>query len=134
VGKQIDSALAAVLRDLSAMVRSTDPASRLTLAARVQGALGGIEQNLDLARYEPTTIRPSENWLRIRHTAVHEIGVLQGPLLLSAIRNPASGADAARRLEQSARLIETETQVEGLETSLTQVKSMALETADHVRN
>jgi multidrug resistance protein MdtO len=126
VGKQIDSAIATALRDLTAMASSADPASRLTLAAQVQGALGGIEQNLDLARYEPPAIRPTERWLRARRTAVQEIGALHGPLLLSAARDPASTADVARRLEQSADLIER--QVDGLERSLDQIKSVAMET------
>jgi multidrug resistance protein MdtO len=135
VGKQIDSALATALRDLKAMAGSADPASRLALAAQVQGALGGIEQNLDLARYEPPAIRPTERWLEARRTAVQEIGALHAPLLLSAARDSSSMAGVMRQLEQSADLIER--QVDGIERSLNQIKSVALETdygtASHTR-
>lgn len=102
VGKRIDPAIAAVLRRLSAMTMAANPAARCSLAAQVQGALGTIEQDLDLARYEPSAIRPTESWLRTRRRAAHEIGALQGPLLLRAGREPTFDADIACRLESVA--------------------------------
>jgi multidrug resistance protein MdtO len=84
VAKSIDPAITAVLRNLSSMAKAPTPAARRSLAAQVQTALGGIEQNLNLARYEPMTIRPSDDWLRARYRVVHEISALHGPLLVSA--------------------------------------------------
>jgi multidrug resistance protein MdtO len=84
VAKTVDPAITAVLRTLSAMARATTPAVRRSLATQVQTALGNIEQNLDLARYEPIAIRPSKGWLQARSRVVHEITALQGPLLMHA--------------------------------------------------
>ena len=102
VGQRIDSAIAAALRRLSGKKGAANPATQRSLAAQVQGALGIIEQDLVLARYEPRTIRPADGWLRTRCRATREIGALQGPLVLCAGREPALDADIARRLEQVA--------------------------------
>ena len=102
VAKRIDPAIASVLRRLSAMAAATSPTTRRSVAAQVQGALGNIEQDLDLARYEPAAIRPDEAWLRARRRASRELGALQGPLLLSADLDPASADDIGQRLERIA--------------------------------
>ena len=80
VAKRIDPAIAAVLRRLSAMAAATTAATRRSLGAEVQGALGNIEQDLDLLRYEPAAIRPTESWLRARRRAAQEMAALQAPL------------------------------------------------------
>lgn len=101
VARGIDPAIAAALRKLSSLTTAPDSATRRSLAAQVQGAIGAIETNLDLARYEPLTIRPDGRWLRARHRAMHEISALQGPLLVSAAhRSNLTGV--ARRLDDLA--------------------------------
>ena len=50
VAKRIDPAIAAVLRRLSAMATAATAATRRSLGAEVQGALGNIEQDLELLR------------------------------------------------------------------------------------
>ena len=102
MAKRIDPAIAATLRQLSAMTMAANAAARRSLAAQAQGSLGTLEQNLQLARYEPPAIRPAESWLRARRRATVEIGELQGPLLLSAGRDPSFDAAVARRLEDVA--------------------------------
>jgi multidrug resistance protein MdtO len=102
VAKRIDPAIASVLRRLSAMAAAASPTTRRSVAAQVQGALGSIEQDLDLAGYEPAAIRPEESWLRARRRASHELAALQGPLLLSADRDPACAVDIGHRLERIA--------------------------------
>ena len=64
-------------------------AQRWALAGEVQGALGAIDQDLDLARYEPSSMRPAQHWLDRRRAAVHAIASLQGPLLIGADQAPA---------------------------------------------
>ena len=83
VATRIDSAIAAVLHRLRAMATAGNPTTRLTLAAQVQGALGEIEQDIDLSNYEPPAIRPDERWMQARRQAVHEMGALQSALLIS---------------------------------------------------
>jgi multidrug resistance protein MdtO len=102
MAKRIDPAIAATLRQLSAMTMETNAAARRSLAAQAQGALGAIQQNLDLARYEPPAMRPSNNWLRARRRATCEIGTLQAPLLLGAGHETGFNAIVARRLEDMA--------------------------------
>jgi multidrug resistance protein MdtO len=127
VGQGIDPAISAVLRNLSAMITASSPAARRSLAAQVQGALGSIEQNLHLARYEPTAIRPSEDWLRVRRRAVHEIGSLQGPLLLRTEQDPASTADFAHQLQRSADIIDAD--AEGVNEALELIEPLATPSA-----
>jgi len=96
VARRIDPAIAGVLRRLSTMARSADSAARRTLASEAQAALGAVETNLQLARYEPEGVRPPQNWLLPRETAAREIGALEEPLLLGM------DEDAATRLEHLA--------------------------------
>ncbi|HUA26782.1 MAG TPA: FUSC family protein [Steroidobacteraceae bacterium] len=101
VAMRIDPAIAAVLSRLSAMaVASTT--TRRSLAARVQGSLGNIEQDLELARYEPSAIRPADSWLEDRRRAAREVGALEGPLLLIPDLEPTCAAEIGRRLEAAA--------------------------------
>jgi len=102
VAERIDPAIAAVLRQLSAMTVAVGSAERDSLAAQAQGALGAIEQNLDLAGYEPPALRPSETWFAARRRATREIAALQGPLFLSAGPELGLSSEATRRLEQVA--------------------------------
>jgi len=102
VAQRIDPAIASVLRRLSAMAAAATPTTRRSVAAQVQGALGNIEQDLDLARYEPAAIRPDEAWVRARRRASYELGALQGPLLLSADLHPQAAVDIGHRLERIA--------------------------------
>ena len=108
VAKRIDPAIAAVLRRLSAMAAATTAATRRTLGMEIQGALGNIEQDLKLLRYEPAAIRPADSWLRARSRAAQEMASLQTPLLWNAGPESASEADIGARLEHVAnRLVET---------------------------
>ena len=109
VAKRIDPAIASVLRRLSAMAAAASPTTRRSVAAQVQGALGNIKQDLDLARYEPAAIRPDEAWVRARRRASYELGALQGPLLLSADLDPDAAVDVGRRLQRIADHLSAQT-------------------------
>jgi len=98
VARRIDPAIATMLRRLSALAAAATAATRRSLAGEVQGALGTLEQDLQLARYEPPAMRPAEGWLRVRRRVAREIGALQGPWLLQAGREPSFDADISHRL------------------------------------
>jgi multidrug resistance protein MdtO len=101
VGKRIDPAIAALLRRLAALM-TADKGARPALASQAQSELAEIETDIDLAAYEPDTVRPSAQWLAARRRAADEIGALGSPLLLSADEPTASSAQIATRLEALA--------------------------------
>jgi multidrug resistance protein MdtO len=101
VGKRIDPAIAGLLRRLSAMMNA-DPQSRRALASQAQSALAAIETDIDLARFEPSTVRPTEAWLSARRQVATEIGALGSVLLLSADNNATTRTQIANRLETLA--------------------------------
>jgi multidrug resistance protein MdtO len=102
VGKRIEPAIAALLRQLSAMM-TADPQSRRALASQAQSALAEIETDIDLAGYEPSTVRPTEAWLSARRHVVAEIGAVGSVLLLGADNNATPRAQIANRLETLAK-------------------------------
>ena len=102
VGKRIDPAIASLLRRLSAMMTAADVRARRALASAAQSQLGKIETDIDLAAYEPEAVRPNAAWLAARRYATDEIGLLEGPLLLSADDDAGKSAQIAHRLEALA--------------------------------
>jgi multidrug resistance protein MdtO len=115
VGKRIDPAIAALLRRLAALT-TADKSTRGVLASQAQSELAEIETDIDLAAYEPSTIRPNAGWLAARRKAADEIGGLGSPLLLSADKHAPSSAQIANRLEALAgrfAVVETPGSVQG---------------------
>jgi multidrug resistance protein MdtO len=106
VGKRIDPAIAALLRHLSTMTTTANPKQRRTLASQAQKALASIESDIELAAYEPATIRPSEEWRTARQETLREISALEGPLLLNTDRDVAKSALIANRLDLIANRFE----------------------------
>lgn len=102
VAKRIDPAIAALLRRLAAMAGSDTRPRRWALAAEAQAALGAIEQDLDLSRYEPSSIRPAPGWLERRRRVAEAVALLQGPLLIDSAREPLAAAGVANRLDRLA--------------------------------
>jgi multidrug resistance protein MdtO len=101
VGKRIDPAIAALLRRLAALM-TADKSARRASASQAQAELAAIETNIDLAAYEPGTVRPNAQWLAARRKAADDIGALGSPLLLSAEKPTTSSAQIAKRLEALA--------------------------------
>jgi len=101
VTRRIDPAIAALLRRLSAMAGSVDSAARRALASGAQAALGAVEADLHLARYEPRQLHPSSRFLLSRDDAAVELAGLEAPLLLEA------DMTAATRLAHLADALET---------------------------
>jgi multidrug resistance protein MdtO len=102
VAKNIDPAIAALLRNLGAMMRAVNPWTRRALATKARSDLSAIKADIDLAWYEPKTVRSSDAWLEYREASAREIGALQSPLLLSAEQDGQKSTHIATRLEALA--------------------------------
>jgi multidrug resistance protein MdtO len=105
VARRIDPAIAALLRQLGAMVSARSRPMRWALAAKVQTALGAIEEDIDLTRYEPSAIRPSPDWLKRRRDASDAVASLQGLLLIDTEQAPAVSRFVAHRLLRLAEVL-----------------------------
>ena len=101
VGERIDPAIAALLRRLAALM-TAGKSARPALASQAQSELAEIENDIDLAAYEPSTIRPNPQWLTARRKAADEIGALGSPLLLDSDKDATASAQIANRLEALA--------------------------------
>ena len=101
VGERIDPAIAALLRRLAALM-TAGKSARPALASQAQSELAEIETDIDLAAYEPSTIRPNPQWLTARRKAADEIGALGSPLLLDSDKDATASAQIANRLEALA--------------------------------
>ena len=102
VGKRIDSAIAALLRRLSGLLTDISKSARHSQAPEAQEILAGIERDLDLAPYEPPSIRRDDRWIGVRRRAADELGALVGPLLLTADKDLCFSAQLANRLRRLA--------------------------------
>jgi multidrug resistance protein MdtO len=98
VGKHIDPAIAALLRRLGSLLMETSKSARLSKAAEAQEMLAGIERNLDIAQYEPPSVRPTGSWIGVRQHAAEEIGALFGPLVLTGTKDLHFSVKIANRL------------------------------------
>ncbi|WP_175918187.1 FUSC family protein [Burkholderia pyrrocinia] len=96
IGKQIDTALAALLDQWRHLAQITQPVERRALAAEAFARHGAIAQELGLIHYEPSWVRPAATWLAARRRALAELGALEGPLFLLAERAPGDAAIGAR--------------------------------------
>ncbi|SCK25732.1 multidrug resistance protein MdtO [Variovorax sp. HW608] len=82
VAQRIESGIAGLLERMAAETRG---GARPTEAAgEWLGRLGAIESDLDIARYEPDSVRPADEWLAHRRGVVRQLGALQEPLALLA--------------------------------------------------
>jgi len=102
VAKRIDSSIASLLHQLATLAKTDSQSHRLALAAETQAALGAIEQDLDLSRYEPPSVRPARGWLDRRRRIANTIAFLQGPLLIDSGREPLTTGVVASRLARVA--------------------------------
>ncbi|AOR70434.1 fusaric acid resistance protein [Burkholderia stabilis] len=96
IGKQIDTALAALLDQWRRLAQIAQPAERRALAAEAFARHGAISQELGLIHYEPSWVRPAATWLAARRRALAELGALEGPLFLLAERAPGDAAIGAQ--------------------------------------
>ncbi|MGO9723289.1 MAG: FUSC family protein [Methylocella sp.] len=102
VGKRIDPAIAALLRRLSILSTELSKPARRFQAPEAQEMLSSIERDLNLALYEPPSLRPDDSWIGVRRQAAEDIGALFGPLLLSVGKDFRFSAQIASRLRSLA--------------------------------
>jgi hypothetical protein len=119
VSRRVDSAISALLRRLSEMMRATKSTARDDMAAQAQASLGAIERDLDLTAYEPASVRPHDGWLQARRRATTGIAALGAPLLLLSDESVGLKEDVARRLEGLAdRVADANSSADAIEVHL----------------
>jgi multidrug resistance protein MdtO len=106
VTRRIDTGIVTLLRRLGAMVAAATRSRRYAFAAEASAALGAIEQDLRLARYEPASVRPASEWLNAHQRTAHAIAGLMGPLLVRANQDPSLGSELSGRLSGLADSVE----------------------------
>jgi multidrug resistance protein MdtO len=102
ISRRVDPALATAFRQLAKVVSAKEPRERRLLASQAQGTLREIETDIELAHYEPASIRSSAAWLSARRQVVGNSQALGTLLLLSADTRELSRVDAVARLERLA--------------------------------
>src|SRR5215469_8426938 len=102
ISARVDSALAAALRQLAKIASTKEPRERRLLTSQVQSTLGEAESAVELAHYEPPSIRNPDAWLAARRQAVEHSQSLSTWLLLSADTRGPAQVGAAMRLESLA--------------------------------
>jgi multidrug resistance protein MdtO len=102
ISRRVDPALATALRQLAKAAAATDPRERRLSGSQAQGTLGEIETNIELAHYEPASVRSSAAWLSARGHLVENSQSLGTLLLVGADTSELSRVDAATRLERLA--------------------------------
>jgi multidrug resistance protein MdtO len=122
VSRRVDPALATALRQLSNVAAAKDPRERQLLASQIQGALRNTETDIELAHYEPVSIRSPAAWLSVRRQVIETSQSLISLLLVSTGSGELSRVDAGRRLERLA------TRLEGV-SDLEPVRSSTVESA-----
>jgi multidrug resistance protein MdtO len=105
IAGRIDPAIKGLLRQVAALTAAASATRRWGIAAEARASLAGIEQDLDLTRYEPRSIRPAPRWLDERREIASILSSLQGPLLVGADQEPSGFEDTARRLKRLAESI-----------------------------
>jgi multidrug resistance protein MdtO len=102
VCRRVDPALAAAFRQLAKAVSAKGLRERRLLVSQVQAALKETETDIELADYEPASIRSSPAWLAARRQVVANSQSLSTLLLLSAYPSEPSRVDAVTRLNRIA--------------------------------
>jgi multidrug resistance protein MdtO len=104
VARRIDPAIAALLRNWSALLRGSRQQAILS-ASQALLAAGTLERDLELIDYEPESIRPPREWVAGRRRAVANLRPLAGVLWLSARQDPKLSEEVSTRLDHAAGLI-----------------------------
>lgn len=96
VADRIDHFAAKLLRELAAMLDRGGDAGRLTLVAQARATLSTLARDLDLVAYEPTHIRPADNWIDARRRGLTDLARLyHATLMLGAVETADFGAVAS---------------------------------------
>jgi multidrug resistance protein MdtO len=102
ISRRVDPALAAAFRELVKVVSAKQAPERRLLVSQVQGSLTEIGTDIELAGYEPSSIRSSNAWRAARRHVVENTQSLSTLLLLSEDPRELQRVEAAPRLERLA--------------------------------
>ncbi|HTV34461.1 MAG TPA: FUSC family protein [Methylocella sp.] len=103
VAARVDPGIRALLRKLASLTEAPSRPERLKLLAETQSLAGAVAEDLDLAHYEPTALRPDTAWFNRHQEIIDEIRAIEAPLLLSIDESPHEAADFAERLTALAQ-------------------------------
>jgi multidrug resistance protein MdtO len=113
IAGRIDPAIRGLLRQVATLTAAASAAARWGIAGETRASLAAIEQDLDLARYEPPSIRPAPAWLDERREVAGILSSLQGPLLIGADQEAAGFVGTALRLQRLAEGLDAAAAPEG---------------------
>lgn len=99
IAGRVKGNLSAAIRDLGLMLGAESEAARRRFAAASQAELEEVSSDLELARYEPVSVRPAEAWLEQHRAMVADADALGTSLLLAAETGATLSGDIARRIE-----------------------------------
>ena len=102
VVKRIDGKIVDILRRMAASLASRGHALRSAELSELQQMLGGVEEDVKVARYEPMSIRPAYEWLERRRQIAVEIGALLGVAWLAMDDDRALAPTTGARLNRLA--------------------------------
>ena len=105
ISSRVDPALAKALGQLAKVAAAKEPRERQLLASQAQGTLTEIETEIELAHYEPASVRSSAAWLSTRRQVVENSQSLGTLLLIGGDTRELSRVDAATRLKRLATRI-----------------------------
>jgi multidrug resistance protein MdtO len=127
VAQRIDPAIETLLRRLAGMAAAGSREKRRELAAETQEAFAPVEQDLNLALYEPSSIRPDRAWMVRRRQIADAVASLQGPLLVFDDQDSSESGDIRRRLDRVAEEFGVRTGLESAVAGSTTLTSPARE-------
>ena len=85
VAERIDRAAARLLRELAGMLDLAGAPARLTLVPQARATLSTLARDLDLVAYEPTRIRPAEDWIDARRRGLTDLASLYHAVLMLGV-------------------------------------------------
>jgi multidrug resistance protein MdtO len=100
--RRIDPGLVSLLRRLVDLTNATSRAQRDSLATDAAGAMVAVNQDVELAGYESSSIGPPPFRLTARASALHHMRGLMGPLLLLSNEQSSATRAVAARLDALA--------------------------------
>ena len=96
VAARVDKGLATLLAQLASLARAADASSSRRLASQAQAAMGVVEGDVELARYEPGAVRAADDRLAQALRTVAAAAALEPALQLAAAAGANDDAIAAR--------------------------------------
>jgi multidrug resistance protein MdtO len=106
VSRRIGEKVVAALRHLRAVSGASSRQEGLVAESLVQMELGGIEDDLAIARLEPRSVRPEASWIERQQRASEAAGALCEILGIGTGTETRAGAAVGERLGQLADAVE----------------------------